>query len=63
MTHLRIAPAIVFVFAVALVMSMTGLLAPHLSAQAPRAQLTEYAAPVLPAAHQDPDNLSLEYHP
>ena len=61
MTHLRIAPAIVFIFTVALVVSMTGFLAPHLSARAPVAQLTES----LPASYE-PEGMILnpgEYRP
>ena len=41
MKQLRIAPAIVFIFTAALVVAMTGFLAPHLSAHAPVVQLTE----------------------
>ena len=63
MTRLRIAPAIVFVFAVALVVSTTGLLAPHLSAQAPRLQLTENHVLALPASGQDIDIFLPEYQP
>lgn len=61
MTQLRLAPAIVFVFAVALVMSMTGLLAPHLSAQTQRQQLATYHVPLLPAVHRDLNLYASEY--
>ena len=63
MTPIRIAPAFVFVFAVALVVSMTGLLAPHLSAQTSRQQLTEYHVPAFLVERQDLSVSMPEYQP